>query len=303
MYAAAGMALWGETNAGLIGRVGEDYPQDWLAKITKIGFDTRGVRVLPQSVDLRWFAVYPDGATRQTENAIAFFSREGIPFPKSLLGYDDRPAQPDRRDQPTPLTIRKNDFPVDYLDARAAHLCPMDFLSHTLLPQVLRDGRAMTITLDPGEGYMSPLFWDDVPSVFNGLTAVLTSESKLSALFHGRSNDVWEMAEALAGFGCEMVVIKRGARGQYLYDRQRKQRWMIPAYPVTVKDPTGAGNAFCGGFLTGFSEHYDPLEACLHGNISASFVVEAVGPFAALEAYRPLVQARLDALADMVRTV
>jgi sugar/nucleoside kinase (ribokinase family) len=54
-------------------------------------------------------------------------------------------------------------------------------------------------------------------------------------------------------------VIKRGSRGQYLYNGSSRTRWIIPAYPVQMYDPTGAGDAFCGGFLAGYRSSYDPL--------------------------------------------
>ena len=86
----------------------------------------------------------------------------------------------------------------------------------------------------------------------------------------------------MAAFGCEMVVIRRGEGGQLVYDGARRARWEVPAYPVRVVSPTGAGDAFCGGFLAGYRETYDALEAALCGNISASLVVEGSGPFYAL---------------------
>ncbi|HZW02792.1 MAG TPA: carbohydrate kinase family protein, partial [Anaerolineaceae bacterium] len=278
LYAAAGLGLW-ENNAGLIARIGEDFPQEWVEAIAARGFDIRGIHILPQEIDLRWFAAYPDGETRQTGNIVSHFARLGVPFPKTLLGYTEPTQTQDSRNQPTVHTLRLNDFPEDYLDATAAHLCPLDYLSHSLLPPALRRGHVSTITLDPGAGYMDPIHWDEVPLILNGLTAFLCSEEKLTNLFQGRSTDLWEMAEALAGYGCDLIVIKRGRRGQYLYDHSRRARWTIPAYPAKVVDPTGAGDAFCGGFLVGFRNTYQPLDACLCGNVSASFVVEGSEPY------------------------
>ncbi len=40
---------------------------------------------------------------------------------------------------------------------------------------------------------------------------------------------------------------------------------------------TGAGDAFCGGFLAGYLLIGDPVEAAMRGVISASFAVEGVG--------------------------
>jgi sugar/nucleoside kinase (ribokinase family) len=300
LYAAAGLGVW-ENGIGLIGRVGEDYPLEWLDQISKNGFDRRGIRILPESVDLRNFTAYPDLETCLTDNPVSHFSHFGHAFPKALLGYNPPSPQLDSRIQPTLHSIRLNDFPSDYLDASCAHLCPVDFLSHTLLPSALRQGHVTTLTMDPAAGYMNPTFWDDLPALLHGLTAFLPSEEKVMSLFTGRTTDLWEMAEALASYGCETIVIKRGVRGQYVYDHSRHLRWIVPAYPARVINPTGAGNAFCGGFLAGYRSTYDPLEAALYGNISASFVIEGNGPFYALDTLPRLPQARLEALRSMVR--
>ena len=300
LYAAYGLQLW-DKNIGLIARVGEDFPHEWLEQLALDGFDRRGIRILPKAVDLRFFAAYPDAETRLTSNPVAHFARHGIPYPKSLLGYAEPEPAPDHRRNPTDLTIRTTDFPADYLDATAAHIAPLDYLSHDLLPPALRQGRVTTITLDPGAGYMSPLFWDDFPGLLRGITALLCSEEKLQSLFHARSVDLWEMAEAIAGWGCEIVVIKRGVHGQWVYDHHHHARWIIPAYPAKVIDPTGAGDAFCGGFLAGFRETYDPLEAALRGNISASVAVEGCTPFYLKDVLPSLVNLRLEALRPLVR--
>ncbi len=172
-----------------------------------------------------------------------------------------------------------------------------------MLPAILRQAGFTLVTLDPSPGYMTPSFQAEVPSLLIGLTAFLPSEEEVRSLFQSRNEDLWEMAEALASYGCEMVVIKRGERGQLLYDSATRTRWEIPAYSSALVDPTGIGDAFCGGFLAGFRRTYDPLQAVLHGNISASMVIEGHGPFYALEALPGLAQARLEALRQSVRRI
>ncbi len=301
LYAAVGLAIWEPAGIGLVGRVGEDYPQQWLEQLSARGFDRRGIHVLPESVDLRYFAAYPDVNTRATDNPVSHFARLELPFPKALLDYAPPTPQLDNRARLGLLSARVSDFPSDYLDASAAHIGPLDYLSHSLLPPSFRQGHITTLTLDPSPGYMHPVFWDDIPAIITGLTAFLTSEEKLRNLFQGRSDDLWAMAETLASYGCEIIVIKRAERGQYLYIAPTHSRWNIPAYPGQVNDPTGAGDAFCGGFLAGYRRTYDPLQAVLHGNISASMIIQDSGVFYALDSLPGLAQARLQALQEMAR--
>ena len=304
IYAAVGLAVWEpEPLPGLIARVGEDYPQGWLDELARRGFDTRGIHVLPEAIDVRTFAVYPDRATRLCEDPVPHFARLGMPFPKSLLGYRPPGSPLDSRTRLSPTSLRQSDIPAEYLEATAAHLCPVDYLTHTLLPAALRQAGFTTITLDPSPGTLTPTFWDDLPVLLTGLTAFLPAEDELRSFFYGRSADLWEMADALAAYNCEFVVIKCGERGQYLYDSASHSRWEIPAYPARLVDLTGAGDAFCGGFLAGYRRTFDPLQAVLYGNISASLTIEGSGPFYALEALPGLAQARLDALRQHPRKV
>lgn len=300
LYAAVGLAVW-DKHIGLVARVGEDFPQNWLEECARRGFDRRGIRVLPTSLDLRRFIAFPSDGVRQSDGPVAHFANRGLPFPPELLDYTAPAPGLDSRTRLSELSIRIGDLPADYLDATCAHLCPLDYLTHSMLPSALRQGHTTTITLDPSPGYMDPTFWDDVPAIVTGLTAFLTSEEKLRNLFQGRSDDLWEMAETIAGYGCELVVIKRGERGQCLYNHANHTRWNIPAYPARVVDPTGAGDAFCGGFLAGYHLTFDPLEAALYGNISASLVIENSGAFYAMDSLPGLAQARLTALREMAQ--
>src|ERR1035437_1869730 len=83
LYSAAGLGVW-ERDTGLIGRVGADYPVEWLEKAARYGFDRRGVRFLPDPLDLRSFIAYADPDIRLVDNPISQFARRGLPFPKSL---------------------------------------------------------------------------------------------------------------------------------------------------------------------------------------------------------------------------
>ena len=301
LYTAAGLGIW-DSHIGLLGRVGEDYPQEWLRSFEKRGWDTRGVHTLADALDLRYFQAQLDLQTVQYANPVAHFARLGLPFPKSLLGYQP-PAATDDRKTIHPASPRPSDIPPDYLDARAVHLCPLDFVTSERLLSAFWQANVTTFTLDPSAAYMTSTAFNDVRTILHGLTAFLPSEEELRNLFWGRTDDLWEMAEALGSLDCEFIVIKRGARGQMLYDAVSKKRWEIPAYPAQLVDPTGAGDAFCGGFLAGYQKTYDPLRAVLYGSVSASLAIEGSGAFHALDALPGLAQARLVSLAESARHV
>jgi len=301
LYAAAGLGVW-ESNLGLLARVGEDYPQEWLLSFKKHGWDTRGVHIMAGALDLRYFQARLDAERFQRTNPVTHFARINLPFPKSLLGYQP-PVEVDDRKATHPASPRPGDIPPDYLNAHTAHLCPLDYLTTARLLSTFRQANVTFLTLDPYAAFMRVTAFDDVRILLQGLTAFLPSEQELRALFWGRTNDLWQMAETLGNFGCEFIVVKRGAHGQMLYDNTSKKRWEIPAYPASLVDLTGAGDSFCGGFSAGFLKTFDPVRAVLHGSVSASLTIEGSGAFHALDALPGLAQARLDSLSGLVRQV
>jgi sugar/nucleoside kinase (ribokinase family) len=72
------------------------------------------------------------------------------------------------------------------------------------------------------------------------------------------------------------VAIRLGAAGS-LVGTAGGERWHVPAVPTRVVDVTGAGNAYCGGFLVGLAEGLPPPEAALRAAVSASFALEQFG--------------------------
>lgn len=300
LYAAGGLGLW-DSSIGILGAVGSDYPDEWLKQLEERNFDIQGIRTIAEPIEQRFFVAYDQTGARDRSAPVSVFLKLQAPLPHELLGYTPREIQLDSRNRPGPLTLRPADVPTEYLDATAIHFCPSDFLTHSLMPGILRQGQIQTITIDPAPGYMNKTFFDDIPQVVAGITAFLPSEEDVYSLFEGKTRDLHDIAETLAGYGCEFVVIKRGDKGVLLYEHVSHSFWTIPAYPIQPVDPTGAGDAFCGGFLAGLRLKYDPLEAALMGSVSASFKVQGSGPFYPMDALPELVKARIDILREKTK--
>lgn len=310
LYAAGGLMVW-EKDVGLLARVGEDYPRPWLKEIEARGLDIAGIKILEQGLDLRSFIAYNENFEVMHGNPVTQFAHRQLTFPKTLLGYQSPPegaavseskGQKDERNPElsSPLAA---EIPSEYREARAVHLCPLDFVSQSRLIAAFRAMSVTTLALDPSPGYMTPALFKDLRAILAGVTVFLPSEEELRGLFWGETYDLWEMAAAIGEHGCEVVVVKRGGHGQAVYDSAGKRKWELPAYPARRADPTGAGDAFCGGYLAGFKKTYDPLQAALYGNVSASLKVEGSGAFYPLEVLPGLAEARLNTLKDLVREV
>jgi sugar/nucleoside kinase (ribokinase family) len=92
---------------------------------------------------------------------------------------------------------------------------------------------------------------------------------------------LFNAADEILKMGPKHVVIKKGEHGAMLFNKS--EFFTIPAFPVKkVKDPTGAGDTFAGGF-SGFLSQKNDLDfetlklAVVHGTVMASFCVEGFG--------------------------
>ncbi len=93
-----------------------------------------------------------------------------------------------------------------------------------------------------------------------------------------REANLIRAAKAIIRMGPKIVVIKKGEHGAMMVTEQTI--FSAPAYPLeTINDPTGAGDAFAGGF-TGWIARTDDLSennikrAVIYGSTLASFCVE-----------------------------
>jgi sugar/nucleoside kinase (ribokinase family) len=88
-------------------------------------------------------------------------------------------------------------------------------------------------------------------------------------------------AESVRRLGPEVIVVKRGEHGILLFESD--EAFALPAFPVrNILDPTGAGDAFAGGFLGSLAADLasgrgvgDYRRAAVMGSVMASFQVEA----------------------------
>ena len=68
------------------------------------------------------------------------------------------------------------------------------------------------------------------------------------------ADDVWEASAAAhlidVNPRLRLICVTDGGNGCAAYTRDPGDRWRVPAFPVTVLDATGAGDAFTAGLLT-----------------------------------------------------
>ena len=100
------------------------------------------------------------------------------------------------------------------------------------------------------------------------------------------------------------VIIKKGEHGAFMFTRDTV--FFAPAYPLEdVFDPTGAGDAFAGGFMgylarTGDLSEANLRRAVIYGSAMGSFAVEKFSIERLLEVTRPEIAERVGAFRRLV---
>ncbi len=298
LYAAAGAAMWAD-GVALWARYGDNYPVAWLEHLAGLGLDTRGLIAVPGDQDHRTFFAYLADGRRDDTNPALHYARAGLPLPEALRDYIHSTPQQDDPQQYEPLSLRPGDWPHAFDNATAVHLSPSPLATHLHIPAELRRQGVQQITVDPGERYMVPQRLSYVRQILPLVDAFLPSDQEVRSLF-GRGVDLWHAAEQLCQWGAPLVLIKVGADGVYLLERKNGYRLHLPPYhppaDPRVIDVTGAGDAFCGGFMVGLAITADPLQAAQMGLVSASRIIEGYGALHRLKLNREESHARLKSI-------
>ena len=170
-------------------------------------------------------------------------------------------------------TLEFSEINLEYVaDAKFLHLTSFagdkPFEAQKKLVEVVPD---VKVTFDPGAIYARKGMTSLKPLI-NGCFAMFPNENELRLL---TGKDYREGAEALLSEGLSIVAVKLGERGCYVTDG--KESHLIEPYKVEVADSTGAGDAFCAGFIYGLLKNRTLKECGLIGNFVASRCLTKMG--------------------------
>jgi sugar/nucleoside kinase (ribokinase family) len=152
-------------------------------------------------------------------------------------------------------------------------------------------------------------FWiensrDSLLRTISDVDMVLMNDAELRMLTE--EPNLVKAAAAVRGMGPRVVIAKQGEYGAALFTEDGY--FALPAYPLeTVRDPTGAGDSFAGGFLghlaaAGEGALDDDAElrrAMAFGSVLASFNVEEFGTERVQSLSREEIDARYEELQGM----
>ena len=231
----------------LVGVVGEDFPQHQLGFLSERGVDLRGLDRRPGE-SFRWRGVYSyDLNSRETlETRLGVFADF----------------------QPT--------IPEPFRDARWIFLGNIDpELQLDVLDQVHSPRLVACDTMN----YWIESKREALLRLLQRVDMLLVNDSEARELT-GDYN-ILRAARWIQDHGPSIVVVKKGEHGAMLFNREVV--FFAPGFPLEVIfDPTGAGDAFAGGFMgylarVGETDPAHLRRAMIYGSALGSFAVERFG--------------------------
>jgi sugar/nucleoside kinase (ribokinase family) len=233
------------TSVDLIAVVGEDFPPQHLAFLKSRGIDLTGLERRPGAT-FRWKGEY----THQLNEAHTLDTKLNV--------FETfRPKIPEAYRSPDLLFLGNID-PGLQLD---------------VLQKLSRPPLVACDTMN---------FWinskrDALWRVLEQVDILIVNDGEARAL--GEDTNLVKVAQKILARGPKHLIIKRGEYGVLMFNE--KQVFGAPAFPLEdVRDPTGAGDTFAGGFLgyltaTGNRSVEAFKQAIIFGSVMASFAVEA----------------------------
>ena len=307
LYSAIGMTPW-ERHPGLVSKAGRNFPSSFIEKLNKYEFNTHGIKVLDRDLEHRNFISFfePGWASttweKNQKSVLSQYFHAGKPFPKELLGYNGGSDKTDSLTERTGDTMLARDIPQDYMEARCIHLCPMDFITHNLLPQAFSGEIKRTITISAGDGYMHPYFFDAIKTLIMGLTGFIVREKALHDLFSEkyRIRNIEDMMKILLDYGAENIVVRTEDR-QYLFINRVDQRVKRLKTEADGKwEKIGELSCFCGAYIVGLNETYDYQKAAAYGAARASLLKNEINPYNNLNVFSSLLNEKIRIMENQI---
>ncbi len=246
IYASLAASYWSD-HVRLVAPIGIDYPDTHMKKLREVGWDLSGMPLRNIPTTRNWVVYEYDG--RRT-----WIIR----------------SNPEHFHDLSPLP---HDIPESFLRAKSFLIMGMELSAEESLAPFLKS-LGSVVCFDPQEDNMIGN-QDRVFRLLKSVDIFLPSQVEVHRLLG--HNDYECAAREFVKQGPKIVVIKMGGQGSLIYDSEQDQFIQIPIYPTEVKDTTGAGDSFCGGFMAMYIKTNDLRKAGLAGAVSASFAIEGLG--------------------------
>ena len=253
-----------QTDLSMVAVVGEDFPREHLEYFSKRGINLEHLEIASGKT-FRWTGQYLEG---RMEDAITLDTQLNV-----FESFNPR-FKGDRHK--TKILFLGNIHPT--LQCRIAEKTEAEW-------KILD---TMNLWIDTTrEELLKALRMVDILIFNEGEAKALTGET-----------DVVLAGKKILELGLKYVVIKKGAAGACLISAT--SQFEVPAHKVeVVKDPTGAGDSFAGGFIGYLAEQHEINEdairnAMSYGNALGSMNVEGIGTSVLANSSRDQITERLN---------
>jgi sugar/nucleoside kinase (ribokinase family) len=211
--------------------------------------------------------------------------RRKLPNPRAWQLFDEAGARSEvfRTTYADFLAINPlpHELPLDRLQAHGVHLQSQSPEPALQWIERLRHAGSPYILYEPWDQFCLPENFDAFMELARQCDAVspnLSEARQLTGL-----NEPEAIAAHLLDSGVPLLALRMGAEGSLIASRSG-ERLRVPAAPVDrVVDVTGAGNAFCGGWITGMVETGDLGTAARRAAVSAALAIRQYGALYPLE--------------------
>jgi len=229
---------------GLVGVVGEDFPDAYRNVLSARSVDLAGLEVQRGGKTFHWAGRYR-GDMDQAETLT------------------------------TNLNVLETFAPTLPASYRR---CPYVFLANTdpkIQSAVLDQLESPRLVVMDTMNLWIDIARDALLEVLERVHGLMINDAEARSL--SEEDNLIAAGRTLLDYGPRFVIVKKGEHGSFLFSRKRM--FALPSYPLdVVVDPTGAGDSFAGGVMGYLSGQHaqrvdDVCHAMLYGTAVASFTV------------------------------
>jgi sugar/nucleoside kinase (ribokinase family) len=237
-------------NINLVSIVGDDFPDEEMDQLKKRGVNLDGLEIKQNAKTFFWAGKYHDN----------MISRDTLTTDLNVLDDFD------------PI------LPANYKNSKFIMLGNLTPAIQQQVIDQLDMANKPFIALDTMNFWMD-IAMDELKKVISQIDVLIINDEEARQL-----SDEFVLVKAaklIHEMGPKYLIIKKGEHGAMLFHKD--DIFYAPALPLEeVKDPTGAGDTFAGGFMgylakTNDTSYENMKRALIYGSTMASFCVEAFG--------------------------
>lgn len=235
VYSAIAASIF--ARAGVVSRVGRDFPRGYLRTLNSLGIDTLGIR---------------QTSGKSTSFDISYTEEHQAVYNKYSLGVG--------------LRLGPKDIPKRYLTASAFHIAPMAASKQRSFVDFLREKSYALLSLNTHSAYFSR-YRKELLKLISSVDVFTINDEEAMQLTKTKS--VEQAINSFKKLTSSIVVITMGVYGSVVLEGG-DINFSPSVIQQSVVDLTGCGDAYAGSFISSYLLTEDALKAANIANSVAS---------------------------------